>query len=149
MGSFGIGMSPKASNPVVLVIDGDEENVGLFGGESDGGQKKREEEGSHGLFMVNFGAKVDTRAHFSFANLVVLNDAGALLFPLVDFLEPGVEGLGGAGEGEDDIDELAILGPVDGGMADGDFLGDFREIADGGDLRGNLAEAFLLLKALK
>ena len=36
VGGFGVGVSAHATDPVVLVIDRDEENVGLLGGENGG-----------------------------------------------------------------------------------------------------------------
>lgn len=80
---------------------------------------------------------------------MILDDARAFFLPLIDLLEPGVEGFSGAGEGEDDIDELLIGGWVDGGMTDLDLLWDLGELAEGGDLSGDFAEALLLFVSLE
>ena len=56
--------------------------------------------------------------------------AGAFFFPLVDFFEPGIEGFGGAGDGEDDVDELGVFGGVDGDVAGGEAVGEGGEAAE-------------------
>jgi hypothetical protein len=43
VGGFGLRMAPETANPVVEVVDGDEEDVGLAGGERRG---DREENGT-------------------------------------------------------------------------------------------------------
>ena len=48
VGSPGIGMTVETTDPVILVIDGDEEDVGLFGSEAEGGGEEGEESDAHG-----------------------------------------------------------------------------------------------------
>ena len=80
---------------------------------------------------------------------MVLNDARSFFLPAIDLLEPAVEGFGGAGEGEDDIDKLFILRAIDHGVSHDDLFRDVREFTEGGDFSGNLALAFLQMESLK
>jgi len=57
---------------------------------------------------------------------------GAVVPPFVDFAEPGIEDLVGAGDGQGDV----IFGNR--GVEDFEFVGDGREFAEGHDFLGDL-----------
>lgn len=113
---------------------------------------KREEEKERicawWLVYKHFGGEVESRTHLGLAGPVVLDQSGSFLFPLVEFLEPIVEGFGGSGESEDDINKAFVLGTIDEGMPNFNLLRQVGELADLDDFPAHFVGAFFLKMSL-